>query len=100
MKLREIAHCRTGDKGDFSCISVIAYDPENYERIQKQLTVEVVKEKFSEIVKGNIVRHELPNIHAFVFDMAHALGGGVTRTLAIDPHGKSLCFVMLYIDIE
>ena len=95
MKLRELAHSRTGDKGDYSVISVIAFKEEYYEKIRKELTVEVVKDRFSEICAGNITRYELPKIHSFIFELEHALGGGVTRSLALDAHGKTLCYIML-----
>jgi hypothetical protein len=95
MKLRELAHSRTGDKGDYSVISVIAFKPEHYGKIKEELTVDVVKKRFSEICKGKITRYELPKIHSFIFELEHALGGGVTRSLAMDAHGKSLCYIML-----
>lgn len=60
MKLRDIAHSRTGDKGNISNISVIAYDPANYSRLEKYVTAERVKEFFAEIVKGDVVRYTLP----------------------------------------
>ncbi len=99
MKLREIAHSRTGDKGNTSNISVIAYDPANYPLLEKYVTVERVKEAFAEIVRGDVVRYELPNIGALNFVMYNALGGGVTRTLALDIHGKSLGSAMMNIEI-
>lgn len=100
MKLREIAHSRTGDKGDISNISVIAYKMEDYERIKQQLTSDKVKEWFSNIVQGEVVRYELPNLGALNFVMYRALGGGVTRSLSIDMHGKSLSSALLGIDID
>lgn len=99
MKLREIAHSRTGDKGDYSVISVIAYDQKDYAKIEKELTPEVVAEKFKGIVKGKIVRYKVPNLGGLIFNMEHALGGGVTRSLALDAHGKCLCYVMLDVDL-
>jgi hypothetical protein len=60
MKLREIAHSRTGDKGDTSNISVIAYNPRDYEHLRDHVTVERVKAHFSGIVKGDVLRYELP----------------------------------------
>ena len=99
MKLREIAHSRTGDKGNTSNISVIAYDPANYPLLEKHVTAQRVKEFFSEIVEGNVVRYMLPNIGALNFVMYKALSGGVTRTLAIDLHGKSLSSAILNMEI-
>jgi len=99
MKLREIAHSRTGDKGNTSNISVIAYDPANYSLLEKYVTAQRVKEFFSEIVEGNVVRYTLPNVGALNFVMYKALSGGVTRTLAVDLHGKSLSSAILDMDI-
>ena len=99
MKLREIAHSRTGDKGNTSNISLIAYDPANYSLIEKYVTAEKVKEFFSEIVEGDVVRYELPKIGALNFVMYKALGGGVTRTLALDIHGKSLSSPLMNFEI-
>lgn len=100
MKLREIAHSRTGDKGDISNISLIVYKPEDYKRIREQVTAEKVKEWFAEIVRGDVVRYEIPSLGALNFVMYKALGGGVTRSLAIDMHGKSLSSVLLDMVIE
>ncbi|MTW15875.1 hypothetical protein GJ689_06600 [Rhodoplanes serenus] len=99
MKLRELAHSRTGDKGNISNISVIAFDPANYERLRRSVTVERVKAHFVDIVKGEVVRYELPRIAALNFVMHDALGGGVTRSLALDAHGKSLSSALLDLDI-
>jgi hypothetical protein len=99
MKLRELAHSRTGDKGNTSNISVIAYDPLKYPLLEKYVTAERVKKHFAEIVQGEVVRYELPNIGALNFVMYKALGGGVTRTLALDIHGKSLSSAMMNLDI-
>ena len=83
MKLWDIAHSRTGDKGD----------------ICEKVTAEKVKEHFKGIVKGEVVRYELPNIHALNFVMYAALGGGVTRSLSVDMHGKGLSSYLLDMDI-
>lgn len=99
MKLRELAHSRTGDKGNTSNISVIAYKAEDYEKIKAAVTAERVKDLFSDIVTGDVVRYELPNIGALNFVMYGALGGGVTRTLAHDMHGKGLSAAMMDLDV-
>lgn len=99
MKLREIAHSRTGDKGDISNISLIAFKSEDYELIKEKVTERVVREWFKGIVQGKVVRYELPNLHAFNFVMYGALGGGVTKSLAQDMHGKSLSSKLLDLDI-
>jgi hypothetical protein len=98
MRLREIAHSRTGDKGDTSNISVIAYDLEDYALIAKHVTAERVREHYSGIAKGEVTRYELPQLGALNFVLRGALGGGVTRSLALDTHGK--CLGSAILDME
>jgi hypothetical protein len=100
MKLRDIAHSRTGDKGNTSNISVIAYDPKDYALLEAQVTSERVKAHFAGIVAGEVTRYELPSLGALNFVMQQALGGGVTRSLALDAHGKSLSSALLDLEIE
>jgi len=99
MKLREIAHSRTGDKGDTSNISLIAYDAQHYPLLVRQVTAERVKAHFSELVRGDVTRYELPAIGALNFVLQRALGGGVTRSLALDAHGKSLSSALLDLEV-
>jgi hypothetical protein len=87
--LREIAHARAGDKGDTSNIGVIAYRPEFYPLILEQVTADRVGAHFRGLVHGPITRYELPNVHAINLVLERSLGGGVTRSLSLDPHGKS-----------
>jgi hypothetical protein len=100
VKLRELAHSRTGDKGNTSNISVIAYDAKDFARLKAQVTSERVKSLFAGLVEGEVKRYELPNIAALNFVMSNALGGGVTRSLALDAHGKSLSSALLEMEIE
>lgn len=99
MLLREIAHSRAGDKGDISNISVIAYRQEDYPLLERELTAERVRAHFAGVVQGEVVRHALPHLGALNFVMQRALGGGVTRSLALDAHGKSLSGVMLDLEL-
>lgn len=99
MKLREIAHSRTGDKGNTSNISVIAYHDRHYPLLLAQVTAERVRAHFAGVVEGSVVRYELPNISALNFVMSQTLGGGVTRSLALDAHGKSLSSALLDLEI-
>jgi len=99
MKLRDIAHSRTGDKGNTSNVSLIAYDPNDYEALRSYVTAERVKQVFSGIVTGTVTRYEVPTIGALNFVMTGALGGGVTRSLALDAHGKSLSSLLLDMDL-
>ncbi|WP_398467342.1 hypothetical protein [Tardiphaga sp.] len=99
MKLREIAHSRTGDKGNTSNISVIAFNERDYELLRENLTASRVKEYFGDIVSGEVVRYELPTLAALNFVLFGALGGGVTRSLALDAHGKGLSSALLDFDL-
>ncbi len=100
VKLREIAHARSGEKGDIVNISVIAYREEDCELIEKQVTVASVRELFGPITKGEIRRYEVPNVGALNFVLEGALGGGRSRTLAFDESGKALSSLILTMDIE
>jgi len=100
VKLRELAHSRTGDKGNTSNISVIAYHETHYPVLREQVTAERVKAYFAGVVEGDVVRYELPNIAALNFVMSQTLGGGVTRSLALDAHGKSLSSALLDLEID
>lgn len=99
MTLREIAHARTGDKGETCNISVIAYDARGYERLLRHVTADRVKAHFGDLVAGTVTRYELPQLRALNFVMRRALGGGVTRSLALDAHGKSLSSALLLMEI-
>lgn len=97
--LREIAHARAGDKGDTSNIGVVAYRPEDYPLIVEQVTVERVRAHFGALVRGPITRYEMPNVDALNFVLENALGGGVTRSLSLDPHGKSYSALILTLPV-
>jgi len=99
MKLRELAHSRTGDKGDLSCISLIAINLADFERIKSFVTAERVAQLYSSLIKGTVTRYELPHLGALNFVLTGALGGGVTRSLALDSHGKCLGSVLLDLDV-
>ncbi|ASW01763.1 AtuA-related protein [Paraburkholderia aromaticivorans] len=100
MKLRELAHSRTGDKGNTLNISVICHDAKHYEHLRTALTPERVKAHLRGVVQGDVVRYDLPGIAAFNFVLGNALGGGVTRSLALDAHGKSLSSALMDLDVE
>ena len=98
-KLYDLAHCRAGDKGDTSILSLIAYRAEDYALLAERVTVEAVRAHLDGIVQGDIRRYELPQLGALQFVCTHALGGGVTTSLALDAHGKSLSFALLEMEI-
>ncbi len=97
--LREIAHARAGDKGDASNIGVVAYRPEYYPLLAAQVTVERVRAHFGDLVRGAITRYEMPNVDALNFVLENSLGGGVTRSLSLDPHGKSYGALILTLPV-
>ena len=99
MQLRELAHSRAGDKGTTSTISVIARDPRDYPFLVEHVTVDRVREHLAGLVHGQVTRYELPLIGALNFVLRDALPGGVTRSLALDAHGKSLSSAMLTLDL-
>jgi hypothetical protein len=99
MKLHQIAHSRAGDKGNISTLSLIPYQEKDYEILCKKATVEKVKEHLKDIVSGEIVRYEMPNISSLLFVCQDALLGGVTTSLAIDTHGKALSYALLEMEI-
>ncbi|MFM9973707.1 MAG: hypothetical protein ACKVON_03920 [Beijerinckiaceae bacterium] len=100
MILHDIATARAGDKGNASQIAVIARDPAHYGLICEKLTAELVAKVFAGIAAGPVTRHEAPGLSALVFILENALGGGVSISLASDPHGKSLSSLMLGIRLE
>lgn len=99
MKLFEIAHSRAGDKGDISTLSLIPFDENDYEMLCKKVTVVKVKTHLKNIVSGEIVRYEMPNISSLLFVCQNALLGGVTTSLAMDTHGKALSYALLEMEI-
>lgn len=99
MKLRELAHARAGDKGNISNISVIAFEAGDYAFLLEHVTAERVKLHFSDIVAGKAERYELPALGAVNFVLHDALGGGVTRSLSLDAHGKSLSSSLLELEL-
>jgi hypothetical protein len=98
--LSQIAHARSGDKGDTSNIGIIAYDDKDYPLIEREVTAERVKSFFGEFVKGKVERYELPNLGALNFLLHEALGGGGTLSLRLDAQGKTLGAALLRMEIE
>jgi len=98
VKLRQLAHCRTGDKGDIANVAVIAYRPQDYPLLEQQVTSERIRALLLARVRGEITRYCLPQLGALNFVLRDALTGGVTRSLALDPHGK--CISGLILDLE
>lgn len=99
MKLRAIAHSRSGDKGTIANVSLIAFEPRHYAALVRHVTAARVKDHFAGLATGEVIRYELPLIGALNFVVHGMVGGGVTRTLALDPHGKSLSSALLEMEI-
>jgi hypothetical protein len=93
--LRDFAHARSGDKGSDSNIGVVARDGESFQYLKKHLTADVVKNYFSSICTGEVIRYELPNLSAFNFILKGALGSGGASSLRSDAQGKSLGELLL-----
>jgi hypothetical protein len=98
-KLHEIAHCRAGDKGDTSILSLIAYRAEDYPLLAERVTVDAVRRHLQGIVLGEVTRYELPALWALQFVCDRSLNGGVTTSLALDAHGKSLSYALLEMSV-
>lgn len=99
MKLKDIAHARTGDKGNHCNICVIPYDESDYELLKEKLTAELVRHFYREFGSGKVTRYEVDSICSLNFTLENALSGGVTRSIALDKHGKSLGMALLELDI-
>lgn len=98
-KLVNIAHSRAGDKGNSLTLSLIPFDPEDYALLCREVTADKVKAHLKDLVQGQVIRHELPGLHALSFTCEEALGSGVTTSLRLDAHGKSLSYALLEMEI-
>jgi len=97
--VHELAHARSGDKGNTSNVAVIAYDEAGWERIRTHLTGERVMTAYAHLAEGPVTRYEIPALRALNFVIENALAGGVTRSLRLDPHGKTLSTIVLGIEL-
>ncbi len=100
MRLKDIAYSRTGDKGNISNVSLIPYKESDYPLLLEKATAARVKAWFRDIVKGEVKRYEFPGVKALNFVMDKALGGGVTRSLALDKHGKAISSALLEMPLD
>jgi len=100
IQLVDLAHARSGDKGDTANVGVLVYDPRDYDLLRETLTVERVKAHFGERVKGEVERFELPNLNALNFLLHGALGGGGTVSLMTDAQGKVFSTALLRMEVE
>jgi hypothetical protein len=100
MRVVDLAHGRSGDKGDVCNVGLIAYDEAGYQTLRAQLTAERVKQHFGDLVKGEVTRYELPNIRALNFVCRGALNGGGTLSLRSDHLGKVMYAWLLRMPLE
>ena len=100
IQLKDIAHARSGDKGDTVNVGVIARDPAHYDLLVEELTADRVKAHFGQMVKGDVERFELPNLGALNFLLHNALGGGGTVSLMTDAQGKTFSTALLRIELD
>lgn len=99
MQLREIAHSRTGDKGNIVTISLIAYRPQDFSLLEKRVTAERVSALFSQMIDHPVVRYAMPQLSALNFVLQRPETQSVTRSLALDAHGKCLGSALLAMEI-
>lgn len=100
VKLIEIAHGRSGDKGNASNVGIIARHPDIYPFLKENVTAQRVKEHMKDICKGKVERYELPKIDALNFILNESLGGGGTVSLKLDAQGKTHASTLLRMEIE
>lgn len=100
ISLYDIAHARTGDKGNHANISLIAYRDEDYALLVEQVTPEVVAEHFGARYPSAVKRYLLPHLSAMNFVLDNVLDGGVNDSLNLDMHGKSLSFHLLTLNVQ
>jgi hypothetical protein len=100
VRLLELAHARSGDKGDTANVGVIARRPAHYPLLVRELTAERVAAHFAGMITGPVERFELPNLHALNFLLHGALGGGGTVSLKTDAQGKTLSTALLRLELE
>lgn len=100
IRLGEIAHARSGDKGDASNVGLIANSAAAYGLLRAELTPERVKEHFRHVALGKVERYEVPKIHALNFILHDSLGGGGTESLKIDAQGKTHGQGLLALELE
>jgi hypothetical protein len=98
--LRCAAHGRTGDKGNRSNISVIAWHPALYDTLVQQVTEPAVAARFAHRVPSRVTRYLLPHLHAMNFVLDDVLDGGVNDALNLDSHGKALAFLLLDLELS
>lgn len=99
MLLHHVAHARSGDKGAIADITVIARNPADFPLLRDLVTADRVRTHLAGVVRGTVRRYEVPSLGALKFVLEDALDGGVTRSLALDAHGKALAMCLLEMEL-
>jgi len=100
VSLFDLAHARSGDKGDTANVGVIALKDQYYPLLVREVTADRVKQHFGEMVRGDVERFELPNLKALNFLLHGSLGGGGTLSLMTDAQGKTFSTALLRMEID
>lgn len=100
VSLTKLAHARSGDKGDTANVGLIALKDEYFPILVREVTADAVKQHFGPMVKGEVERFELPNLHALNFLLHGSLGGGGTLSLMTDAQGKTFSTALLRMNVE
>ena len=100
VQLHEISCTRSGDKGPNSNVGIVFYNEEIYKWAVVNLTASLIKNHFKSIVKGNVVRYELPNLYALNFILEDSLGGGGSDTLINDAQGKTYGQALMLLEVN
>jgi hypothetical protein len=100
MRVADLAHGRSGDKGDTCNVGLVAYDDAGFDVLRREVTAERVREHFGDLVRGTVTRYELPNIRALNFVLTGALDGGGTMSLRSDHLGKVMYAWLLRMEIS
>ena len=98
--LHEISCTRSGDKGPNSNVGIVFYNEEIYKWAVVNLTASLIKNHFKSIVKGHVVRYELPNLYALNFILEDSLGGGGSDTLINDAQGKTYGQALMLLEVN
>lgn len=99
-RIVELAHGRSGDKGDVCNVGLVANTPADFEILRREVTETRVKAHFGDLIKGSVTRYEMPNVHALNFVCRGALNGGGTLSLRSDHLGKVMYAWLLRMEIE
>jgi len=98
--VRDIAHARAGDKGNTSNVNIWVYDPEDFELLKRNVTPERIKREFPRLIRGEVTRYVIEQLHGLNLVMGEALEGGVNASLNLDTHGKSWSYLILGLALD